>query len=212
MPLIKRIKEYRQNLRYRRQRAKRGWSEKDTWDIDHWFLDVVPQMLEYLKDHHTGFPRDLQKEYVNTHSSELNMTCEEYCSWSADENFEGYKLREKTDEVCCRLWNGILDRMIFLLREAGEDTCSVKNPYEEENRRIHMEFSKKYGILGEKLLKPEDIYPNGAKRLYTPADLPEYKETAELYLKESIKLDEYRDRCKTEAINLFNKWFWNLWD
>lgn len=212
MLFVKKIKVYLQGLKYRRQRAKRGWSEKDTLDIDHWFLDVVPQMLEYLKEHHMGFPSDLQKEYINIHSGELNMTYDEYCSWHTDENSEGYMLREKVDEACNRLWNEILGRMIFLLREACEDTSIVKNPYEEESRRIHMEFSEKYGVLGEKLLKPEDIYPNGAKRIYTPADLPEYKETAELYLKESIKLDEYRDRCKTEAINLFNKWFWNLWD
>lgn len=212
MSFIRAIKEWHQELKYRRQRAKRGWSVKDTWSIDYWFLDVMPKMLEYLKEHHIGFPSEIQKEYFEAHSDELNMTYEEYCSWPADENSEGYKLREKTDEICNNLWNEILDRMIFLLREASEESCSIKNPYEEENEKNYKEFTKKYGILGEKLLKPEDIYPNGEKRLYSPSDIPEYKETSELYLKESIKLDEYRDRCKTEAINLFNRWFWNLWD
>ncbi len=125
MSFIRAIKEWHQKLKYRRQRARKGWGVKDTWSIDCWFLAVMPQMLEYLKEHHMGFPSEIQKEYVEAHSEELNMTYEEYCSWPADEK---------------------------------------------------------------------------------------YKETSEFYLKESIKLDEYRDRCKTEAINLFNRWLWNLWD
>lgn len=126
MLFVKKIKVYLQGLKYRRQRAKRGWSEKDTLDIDHWFLDVVPQMLEYLKEHHMGFPSDLQKEYINIHSGELNMTYDEYCSWHTDENSEGYMLREKVDEACNRLWNEILGRMIFLLREACEEPALSK--------------------------------------------------------------------------------------
>lgn len=170
MIITERIKDFFQERRYRRQRAKRGWSVKDTWNIDYWFLNILPQMLEYLKEHHIGFPVDIQREYVNSHREELNMTYEEYCVWPSDKNSDGYKLRERTDEACNRLWNEILDRMIFLLKEANEETCSVKNLYEEESRENHSEFIGKYGA------------------------------------------DEYRDRCKTEAINLFNKWFWNLWD
>ena len=109
MSFIRAIKEWHQELKYRRQRAKRGWSVKDTWSIDYWFLDVMPKMLEYLKEHHIGFPSEIQKEYFEAHSDELNMTYEEYCSWPADENSEGYKLREKTDEICNNLWNEILD-------------------------------------------------------------------------------------------------------
>lgn len=95
MSFIRTIKELRQEHKYRRQRAKRGWSVKDTRSIDYWFLEVMPQMLEYLKEHHMGFPGELQKEYVEAHSDELKMSYEEYCSWPADENSEGYKLREK---------------------------------------------------------------------------------------------------------------------
>lgn len=212
MLINEKIKDFLQERKYRRQRAKRGWCVKDTWSIDYWFLNIMPQMLEYLKAHHIGFPADIQREYVTAHQDELNMTYEEYRIWPSDENSDGYKLRETTDEACNRLWNEILDRMIFLLKEANEETCSVKNPYEGENRKNHREFIKKYGILGEKLLKPGEISPDGTRKLYMLPDILEYKETEELFIKETIRLDEYRDRCKTEAINLFNKWFWNLWD
>ena len=48
MSFIRAIKEWRQEHKYRRQRAKRGWSVKDTWNIDYWFLEVMPEILEYL--------------------------------------------------------------------------------------------------------------------------------------------------------------------
>lgn len=30
--------------------------------------------------------------------------------------------------------------------------------------------------------------------------------------KEALEFEEYKDRCKTEALELFNKWFYNLCD
>ncbi len=212
MLFFSRIKENFKVLKYRCQRAGRGWSVKDTWSVYSWFSQIMPQMLEYLKENHLGFPGILIEEYLEAHGSELNMTYGEYNIWPDDKESEGYKLREKINETCARRWSEILDRMIFLLRETDDCTCTVKNPYEEEYGRIREEFTKKYGFFGEKLLKPEDVSPDGATRYYSPSDLPEYKDTAELYYKECAKIDEYRDRCKTEAIDLFNKWFWDLWD
>ena len=206
------IRKWWKEVGYRRQRAKRGWSVKDTWDIDRWFLDVMPQMLEYLKEHHMGFPGDLQKEYITAHCEELNMTYEEYLIWPSDKDSDGRKRREEIDTTCDRLWVEILDYMIFLLKEANEDTCTVENLNEKDNQRIIKEFSKKYSELGKSLLKPEDNRSDSSRKLYTLFDVPEYKETVELWLKKVIDINEYRNRCKTEAINLFNKWFWCLWD
>lgn len=209
---IERLKDWHQERKYRRQRAQRGWSVKDTWEVDTWFLTVVPEMLEYLKEHHHGFPTEIQREYLEAHREELGMTYEEFCIYPADENSEGYKLREKIDDICDRRWDEILGRMIFLFREANRETCTVQNPYKEENRRIDREFTEKYGMFGEKLLKPEDISPDGGRKLYTPMCLPEYREAEERYLAEEEKIWQYQDRCKTEALDLFNKWFWSLWD
>ncbi len=155
---IERLKDWHQERKYRRQRAQRGWSVRDTWAVDSWFLTVVPQMLEYLKEHHTGFPNEVQREYLEAHRDELGMTYEEFCNYPADENSEGYKLREKIDDICDRRWEEILGRMIFLFREANRETCTAQNLCAQEDRW------------------------------------------------------DYQDRCKTEALDLFNKWFWCLWD
>lgn len=53
-------------------------------------------------------------------------------------------------------WKGILSEMIFLFREAHEDTCTKKNPFEEEYSRATKEFTEKYGFFGEKLKTEEE--------------------------------------------------------
>lgn len=44
------------------QRANKGYCFRDVWDIDHWFLNIVPEMLdEYIKVHN-GYPPDTTDE------------------------------------------------------------------------------------------------------------------------------------------------------
>ncbi|WP_175560145.1 hypothetical protein [Butyrivibrio sp. YAB3001] len=42
--------------------------------------------------------------------------------------------------------------------------------------------------------------------------VPEYKEISECYFNELRALSDYRDECKSKALELFSKWFWDLWD
>ena len=44
------IKYITKALKYRVQRALRGWADCDAWNIDTWFLEVMPQILQNLKD------------------------------------------------------------------------------------------------------------------------------------------------------------------
>ena len=53
---IERIHDYYLNIKYSIQRVCRGWCNMDTFEIDSWFLNVVPDMLRYLREHKSGFP------------------------------------------------------------------------------------------------------------------------------------------------------------
>lgn len=44
------LRNLKNNIKWRMQRANRGFSDKDVWDIDVWFLDVMPKMLTQLKE------------------------------------------------------------------------------------------------------------------------------------------------------------------
>ena len=46
--------------------------------------------------------------------------------------------------------------MEFLFREANEETCHRKNPYEEAYDQAREAFTRKYGMFGEKLKTEEE--------------------------------------------------------
>ncbi len=191
---IKHIARWVRNIKYCYQRIKYGYCDRDVWSIDWWFLNVVPNMLEDLKETTHGYPREFEE-----------VTMESLGTDSQDE----------VDEARMQKWRDTLSEMIFLFREARDDTCTRKNPYEAEYDEVQEEFSKKYGFFGERLKTKEDLEEEEkirTSRLYFPGDVPEYKDISEKYHNEWRKIMDYKAECKEKGLNLFNKWFWNLWD
>ena len=185
------------------QRAIKGYSNLDTYGVGDWFLNTLPDMLESIKNNRVGFPSVLQMEGM-----------EHYGLKSMDEyNAASEKLRDKVDDYCNEKWGEILSELIFLLREANEDTCTKVNPYEEEYHRVSEEFRKKYGEWGERLMTVKEkakAKKNGSYPVYLPSHLPETKEISELYFNEEHKIREYQAQCKDKAIEMFSKWFYSL--
>lgn len=79
-------------------------------------------------------------------------------------------------------WDKILDEMIFCFTECNENTCSIKNQCAEE-------------YLNKPLNEIKDV-----------------KNTKQKWLEKERKICEYRENCKNRGLNLFKKYFWNLWD
>lgn len=59
MSLSYRIKDFWYDLRYRIQRFKRGYGNRDVWDIDCWFIRTIKPMLIQLRDEGNGIPGKL---------------------------------------------------------------------------------------------------------------------------------------------------------
>ena len=74
---------------------------------------------------------------------------------------------EGPEEENIRKWDRILGRMEFLFREANEDTCRKKNPYEKEHDLAREEFTEKYGMFGEMLKTEEEL--RGKTEAYAPS-------------------------------------------
>ena len=191
---LKYIGRWGRSIKYAYQRIRYGYCDSDTWSIDWWFLNVIPGMLEELRDNSIGYPNEFSVAFGA--ESEIEVTDE-----------DDKKSRQK--------WEETLSEIIFLFREANEETCTKKNPCEEEHDKINEEFMKRYGFFGDGLKTREEKEKKkkkGCFRMYTPGDLPEYKEIEKKYFEEEEKLDEYRDRCKDKGMELFKRWFWSLWD
>ncbi len=169
------------------QRIHKGYCDTDVAFIEDWFLNIMPDMLQEIKEDTIGYP------------VELCVREDHDC--------------KKCDRNCRKEWEEILDRMIHLFREAYEPT--KENPYEEEIARIYEIFRAKYGAVGEKLNTEEDK-KDGCIRWYTPRALPDefpgYAELDDKYMAEMLKIDEYQKQCKDEALDLFKEWFWGLSD
>ena len=166
--LMECLKDMKRAVPRIKDRALHGFCDQDTWSIDAWFLDVMPSMLAYLRDNRHGSPVFLDHE---GHEPQLLKTSGTGTSGRPDE-------MDPHDK-----WTKILDRMIFLLHEMDEDTCSRKNPYEK-------------AAFGRKARKGDRKTEEARKR----------------YLDYEMKIGRYRERCKDEFFRLFSGHFWDLWD
>lgn len=179
-------------VRSRQQRAKRGYADTDVWNMDSWFMSTVSPMLKQLRKKHNGFPTSFLSSY--------NPLPEE-------------------SEAANAKWEGILDRMIFLLNEMDADKCSMKNPYKRMYDGLSRKFRRELGWFGEKAKSPEELAEEeekGSSRMYSPWDFPDKYPTAEeiknQYFEYESKIYEYRNQCKDEFFSLFSEYFWMLWD
>ena len=98
------IKYIHRALKYRTQRACRGWADCDTWSIDMWFLEVVPQMLGHLRENRCSQPAHMTSEEWNSILGAmiflLNEMNEETCSQQNDieytsDNADKFLARER---------------------------------------------------------------------------------------------------------------------
>lgn len=200
---IRTVGDFLRSIKWAWQRATKGYCDLDTYGVGDWFLNTLPDMLESIKNNRVGFPSALQEEGM-----------EHYGLKSMDEyNAASEELRDKIDDYGNEKWGEILSEMIFLLREANEETCSKANPYEKEYHRVSEEFHTTYGEWGEMLLTEEEkakAKKSGGFPIYLPSHLPEYKEISELYFNEERKISKYQAQCKDKAIEMFSKWFYSL--
>lgn len=44
------------NLKAAWQRATRGWANRDTWNLDNYLLEILPEMIDHLRIHTHGYP------------------------------------------------------------------------------------------------------------------------------------------------------------
>jgi hypothetical protein len=170
------IKDFPHDIKHWYQRATKGYSYRDLWSIDYWFMDKMPKMLLDFKKNLHGCPsqfttNDDRTEYQNVEQGMKN-------------------------------WEVVIDRMIFCFTEMNEDTCSQKNEFEDEyHRQLH---TKDY-------FEPCDKNNEG-KKLFRWVHGDVEPELEANYWKRQRELEDYRDVMKNEGLDLFKKYFWNLWD
>lgn len=95
------IKRTKRNIIHAYQRLFYGYCDKDVWDMDIWFLNVVPRMLQDLRDKNDGYPAEIGSivgidDYIASRPTEL-------------------------ENRAINLWENTLDEMIHLFSEANTE-------------------------------------------------------------------------------------------
>lgn len=184
-------KDERYEEKLRKQRYRRGYSDRDVYNLCYEFPKVMASIL---------------KDYKNKACSYFTL----------DENLHRIhddKAHEKEDIYIARR-DQLLDRMIFLLNEIDEDKCSMKNIYEKEHWKIEKNQLKKHGYsdIYEAMTDTEGLDSEGYHKMkYHPEYNKEEKELSKKYFDYEQKIYEYRAKCKDEFFDLFKEHFFDLW-
>ena len=110
------------------QRVKKGYCDWDVGDINCWFFNVFPDMLnEFGKmdsdKNVIGFPAIFLKDYYDSHSDEIGYSYEEFICFTKNDKLTEWQKRCYDD--CQKRWlEGIIFEMERLFRESDDDYCS----------------------------------------------------------------------------------------
>ena len=124
----------------------KGFKLEDTYEINTWFLNTIPNMLQVLKEHNNGYPARFNKEYYDNHKDELEGV-DEFIFTQVFDNQLSDLLKQKQkqmQEYSLNKWNSILDRMIYLFNEAKCDSLVLKTDYQKMCAQEGLELFKTY--------------------------------------------------------------------
>ena len=134
-------------LKYGFQRARRGFCDRDVWEINTWFLTILPKMLAELEKHHVGYPFSIKDAWFEAHREDFADAVREYealyrekMSWREYFHFY-YDLNDDHVEQYDQLWRDTLKRMAFLFSEAAKNKITT-----DEGKRAYYESCQAEGL------------------------------------------------------------------
>lgn len=96
--------------RAKRERKLYGWAFCDVWNIDHWFMHVLPEMLRHLAETGAGYPNEFSQGILGPSSekswspNQKHPTAKGYEAWQQTlrrmaDDIEAYRLYDKHPEL-----------------------------------------------------------------------------------------------------------------
>lgn len=117
------------NLKYCIQRIRRGYCDGDLWEIDSWFLSLMPAMLRHFDKVRIGYPNILRNEYIEKQISDKNIDYDDYlCNHSIG-----------IEEVCNKEWSMILNKMADNFEKLNDLEFKWRRKYNDEREKLKTE-------------------------------------------------------------------------
>lgn len=189
-------------LKMKKQRFKKGYSNSDCWSMHYWLGDTFPKMIKTLRDMKHGSPDLDFSEFYNLPLDWLIPELEKLEKIREKEGYE-YNIYD-----CFDKWYIILTRIAYCLEQTNEELTEIKNEYAEQ---FHNEvWGENNNILSH--LEVKEFDKKGNPKLYELKTQKPSEEIKNKYWKREEDIFNYRDKMKNEAFDLLKKYFWNLWD
>ena len=186
------------------QKGKIHFTKKDTWNLDYVLSEFILTGLQKFKEtNRHGYPSLVLLDYLNEHT-----TLSEEDKKSAHLYGDATKFGIKEQDII-KYWETILDDMMFSFNykehkeyyqiERSLTVSNLCNPdkFTKEELETAVHIDKKYGKCTRFITKPKDGY--------TQRDVDEYELRRKKYY-------EQLNERKTKGLQLFAKYFYNLWD
>lgn len=180
LSLPSRVRYFFNCVKWSKQRISRGYADYDIWNMYYHIQELMPEMLETLKNDRVGSPIIIYEDGNKT------------------------IIGEDTH----KLYDEFLDKIIFHWRESVEDTCQVKNEYEQDYINACEQIEQNKGVF-------EDTIDENGKRalkMNFVGDDPRYEELYKLYSSRDDELEKYREDNMKKAMDLMRDNFFSFWD
>lgn len=212
--MIEKIKNYIYETKMKKQRVKRKYSDDMCYNVNYTLLDILPKMIETLRKEKHSYP-ELKFEEVDTFDySWIQNNLRELDIEFTQNDYDKPSIKDPFTR-----WQLILKRISYCLTQADENQTEIINEYEKEYS--NQLWNIKDSLEDEKLStkdwidlhsEPIKFDENGKPKLYAFKFNEVDKELKKKYMERDNEISNYRNEMKTEAFNLINKYFWNLWD
>lgn len=175
------IRQLCKDLKYSWQRITKGYSDYDVWDIREWFKEIVPCMVQELKETRISSPDVPTTEDGKDYNQQ----------WDEKLDKIVFAFREARMETCSK-------------QNKYSEEWSKAN---EEFEKKYGLFGEKLQTDEEK----EEAEATGHSTMHMMREIPKYKEIDEKYYKESCELDKYHEEQFDKALQLFVENIRDLW-
>ena len=143
--LIKFIKNIPKKIKWFFQRGFRGYSDKDIWNIDKWFLNTIIPMLKQLKKEKNGYPIYMTEQQwdiiLDNMIDSFKESTDEYCSEKNEYQEEYYNKKYSHIKNIEDLFIPCEDNPKIYKLNVGKVEEPLKTQYQEREEQI-----KKYKI------------------------------------------------------------------
>jgi hypothetical protein len=120
-------------IKYFIQRGKRGYSNRDLWDVNSYLCEIIPQMIRHLAKNNTGCPSDLWD------SKKINNECHKW-ETILEEIAQGFEAgKEINDSIGCRYRVDVEDNA-FVFKYDKKRATLLTNKFNRGMELFHKYF------------------------------------------------------------------------